>query len=64
VWSSGPFISGGLAHCPYIVADVRRMNTFRRVRMHAVGLGEANMTLTKLLAELGHGEAIQVGKAK
>ena len=64
VWSSGPFISSGLANCPYIVADVRRMNTFRRVRMHAVGLGEANMTLTKLLAELGHGEAIQVGKAK
>jgi hypothetical protein len=32
--------------------------------MHAVGLGEANMTLTKLLAELGNGEAIQVGKAK
>jgi hypothetical protein len=64
VWSSGPFVSGGLDHCPYIVADVRRMNAFRRVRMHAVGLGEANMTLTKLLAELGNGEAIQVGKAK
>ena len=64
LWYSGPFISGGLAHCPYIVADVRRMNAFRRVRMHAVGFGEANMTLTKLLAEIGQGEAIQVGKAK
>jgi hypothetical protein len=64
VWSSGPFISGGLAHCPYIVADVRRMNAFRRVRMHCVGLGEANMTLTKALAELGQGESMQVGKAR
>jgi hypothetical protein len=62
VWSSGPFVSGGLAQCPYIVGDVRRMNTFRRVRMHCVGLGEANMTLTKLLAELCQGESMQVGK--
>jgi hypothetical protein len=38
------------------------MNTFRRVRMHCVGLGEANMTLTKLLAELCQGESMQVGK--
>jgi hypothetical protein len=64
VWSSGPYISGGVPHCPYIVADVRRMNLFRRVRIHAVGLGEANMTLTQTLAELGQGEAVQVGKAK
>ncbi|MBM3974819.1 MAG: hypothetical protein FJ301_12035 [Planctomycetes bacterium] len=64
VWVPGPYVAGGLAHCPYIVADVRRMNTFRRVRMHCVGLGEANMTLTKALAELGQGESLQVGKAR
>lgn len=64
VWSSGPYIQSGVPHCPYIIADVRRMNTFRRVRMHCVGLGEANMTLTKALAELGQGESLQVGKAR
>lgn len=64
LWYTGPYVSAGMAQCPYIVADVRRMNAFRRVRMHCVGLGEANMTLTKLLADLGQGESLQVGKAR
>lgn len=64
LWYTGPFVSNTVPHCPYIVADVRRMNMFRRVRIHAVGLGEANMTLTKLLAELGHGESVQVGQGR
>lgn len=58
---AGPFVSGGVAHCPTIVADVRRMNALRRVRMHAVGLGEANMKLLQLLAEIGNGESLTVG---
>ncbi|MFY9343763.1 MAG: hypothetical protein WAT39_14840 [Planctomycetota bacterium] len=57
----GPFVSQGTTHCPTIVADVRRMNAFRRVRLHAVGLGEANMELMKALAQIGNGEALTVG---
>lgn len=58
---SGPFVEMGIPQCPTIVADVRRMNAFRRVRLHAVGLGEANMQLLELLAAIGNGQAITVG---
>ncbi len=57
----GPFVSQGIPQCPTIVADVRRMNAFRRVRLHAVGLGEANMELLQRLAAIGNGEALRVG---
>jgi hypothetical protein len=57
----GPFTSQGIPQCPTIVADVRRMNAFRRVRLHAVGLGEANMELLQRLATIGNGEALRVG---
>jgi hypothetical protein len=58
----GPFVSQGIPQCPTIVADVRRMNAFRRVRLHAVGLGEANMELMRRLAAIGNGQSITVGK--
>jgi len=53
-------------HGPYdqpdwLVEDVRRMNAFRRIRMHCVGLGEANMTLLRRLAEMGNGETFSMG---
>jgi hypothetical protein len=58
-------------HGPYssdanwLAEDVRRLNAFRRIRMHCVGLGEANMSLLRRLAEMGHGEAFEFGsKAK
>jgi hypothetical protein len=54
-------------HGPYdqdewLVEDVRRMNSFRRIRLHAIGLGEANMRLLERLAEMGHGETFSFGK--
>lgn len=54
-------------HGPYdqedwLVEDVKRMNAFRRIRMHCVGLGEANMRLLRRLAEMGHGETFSMGK--
>ncbi|HEX5052683.1 MAG TPA: hypothetical protein VFZ65_12980 [Planctomycetota bacterium] len=61
---SGPFVSQGIPECPTLVADVRRMNAFRRVRMHAVGFGEANMKLLRLLADIGQGESFAVGSRK
>jgi hypothetical protein len=59
---SGPYVFNGDAKCPELVADVRRMNAFRRIRLHCVGLGEANMTLMAELAKIGNGESISVGK--
>jgi hypothetical protein len=58
---SGPYVAMGIPECPSLVADVRRMNAFRRVRMHAVGFGEANMKLLQLLAEIGQGQSFAVG---
>ena len=56
-------------HGPYVgddwlVEDVKRMNAFRRIRLHCVGLGEANMQLLTRLAEIGHGEVFVVGQRK
>jgi len=44
-----------------LVGDVKRMNAFRRIRLHCIGLGEANMGLLRRLAEMGHGEVYAVG---
>lgn len=48
----------------WLVEDVKRMNAFRRIRLHCIGLGEANMTLLRRLAEMGHGEVFAVGDKK
>jgi hypothetical protein len=48
----------------WLVEDVKRMNAFRRIRLHCIGLGEANMGLLERLAEMGHGEVYAVGDKK
>jgi hypothetical protein len=45
----------------WLVEDVVRMNSFRRIRIHCVGIGEASMSLLKQLAAIGHGEVYAVG---
>lgn len=55
----GPYV-----HDEWLIEDVRRMNAFRRIRLHCIGLGEANMDLLKRLAEMGHGEVFAVGNKK
>ena len=57
--------SGGsaLVDC-WLIRDVQRMNAFRRIRIHCIGLGEANELLLKNLASLGNGEVFIVGKKK
>lgn len=59
LWYPGPY-----AQDEWLVEDVRRMNAFRRIRMHCIGLGEANDGLLKRLAEVGHGETFTFGKRK
>jgi hypothetical protein len=48
----------------WLVEDVKRMNAFRRIRLHCIGLGEANMELLRRLADMGHGEVFAVGDKK
>lgn len=49
---------------PWLEEEVVRMNTFRRIRLHCIGLGEADMGLLGKLAELGNGEVYQFGQKK
>ena len=48
----------------WILEDVRRMNAFRRIRMHCIGLGEADMSLLEKLAALGNGELYVFGRER
>jgi hypothetical protein len=59
MWYPGPY-----AHDDWLIEDVRRMNAFRRIRIHCVGLGEANESLLKSLAAIGNGEWQIFGKPK
>ena len=40
------------------------MNTFRRIRIHCIGLGEANLSLLRSLAGVGGGETFVVGQQR
>jgi hypothetical protein len=56
-------------HGPYdndewLVEDVKRMNVLRRIKIHCIGLGEANMRLLERLAEIGNGQVFVVGEKK
>lgn len=55
----GPYV-----HDDWLVEDLRRMNAFRRIRVHCVGLGEANVRLLEQLAKMGNGEVFIVGAKK
>jgi hypothetical protein len=48
----------------WLVEDVRRMNAFRRIRLHCIGLGEANFDLLRRLADMGNGEMYVFGAPK
>jgi hypothetical protein len=66
-YASFPNVQGrpsrGQLDC-WLIRDVNRMNAFRRIRLHCVGLGEANEALLASLAEVGNGEVFIVGKKK
>ncbi|MCA8951331.1 MAG: hypothetical protein KDE27_17620 [Planctomycetes bacterium] len=46
----------------WLVEDVKRMNAFRRIQLHCIGLGEANMRLLEQLAKMGNGECLAMGR--
>jgi hypothetical protein len=66
-YSAWPNIVGnghrGTIDC-WLIRDIQRLNAFRRIRLHCVGLGEANEALLNQLAALGNGEVFIVGKKK
>jgi len=67
-YAAFPNVSGA-GHRPQVIdcwmtRDVQRMNAFRRITLHCVGLGEANETLLNSLAALGNGQVFIVGKKK
>jgi len=48
----------------WITEDVRRMNAFRGVQVHCIGIGEANMKLLRSIADATFGQVFQFGKAR
>jgi hypothetical protein len=55
----------GPYHDPtWLRRDFERMNAFRRIRVHCIGIGEASTSLLRALAEIGHGEVCIVGAPK
>ena len=56
----GPYAESGW----YLQGDVRRMNLFRKVEIHCVGIGEANRWFLKQIAGMGLGTVRMVGKGR
>jgi tetratricopeptide (TPR) repeat protein len=56
---SGPFVDWFL-----LLDDVRRMNLFREVELHGIAIGEVQMPFLKMLADIGMGQAVQIGHGK
>lgn len=54
----GPYASSGSR---WLEGDVQRMNMFRKVEIHCVGLGEADGEYLTALASLGLGSVLMIG---
>jgi hypothetical protein len=52
---------GPYAFPKWLVDDVRRLNLFRKMEIHCVGIGEARMRLLRRIAALGLGKTKKVG---
>ena len=59
LWYPGPYVQD-----EWLVEDARRMNSLRRIKIHCIGLGEANKGLLDRLAEMGNGSVFIVGEKK
>lgn len=44
-----------------LLEEVRRMNMFREVELHAIAIGEVQMPFLEMLAKIGLGKAVKVG---
>lgn len=56
---------GPMVYPNWLLAELRRMNVFRKVPVHCIGIGEADIDLLRALAESSQGEVFLLGaKAK
>ena len=53
--------SGPYRHHHWLADDARRLNLFRKIEIHCVGMGEAEMGTLWSLADVGLGQAIKIG---
>jgi len=51
---------GPYARTHHLISDVTRLNLFRKVEIHCVGMGGAQMNTLRTLAALGRGEAVDL----
>jgi hypothetical protein len=58
---AGPY---AYAYDGRLVADVQRMNLFRQVEIHCLGVGDSNAWLLGELARVGAGVAQGVGSGR
>ena len=52
---------GPMVYPSWVYAELRRLNAFRKVPVHCVGIGEADIKLLRALAEVSHGEVYVLG---
>ncbi len=56
---------GPMVFANWLLAELRRLNVFRKVPVHCIGIGEADIDLLRALAEASQGEVFLLGaKAK
>lgn len=56
------FYFGPYQRPAHLVDDLRRLNLFRKVEIHCIGMGEARMPLLKQMATIGRGKARKIGE--
>lgn len=55
---------GPFSYAQKLVEDIKRMNLYRNVEIHGLGIGEANMGLLQALAKTGLGQTRKIGGAR
>jgi hypothetical protein len=55
---------GPYARAHYIIGDVTRLNLFRKVEIHCIGMGGAEMNTLQKLAAIGKGQAVDLTNGK
>ena len=53
----GPYVTDGV----HLLDDIRRMNLYRKVQIHCVGIGEADASLLEAICERGLGKLRRIG---
>lgn len=52
---------GPMSYPEWLLVDLERLNTLRKVQIHAVGFGDVQRSFLRRIAKLGDGEALKLG---